>query len=259
MTAPSAPRRGVSIDERTAIGLVIGGIGPILVAGVLVGIRDEIDSANVALLLVLVVLAAGVVGGRFPGAVGAVVGALSFDFFHTVPYGSLSIASRDDVETTLLLLVVGLVAGQIAVRARRSRSLATARRSEIEQLHHVAEMVAKGASLADVERVVCVELSLLLTLRDCRYEAEPSIRVLPRLERNGAITAARYRHLGEEGFSLPVDGVEIPVLVGGRERGRLVLMPEPDVGVSLDRRLVAVAIADQLGAALSSRPVAEGQ
>jgi hypothetical protein len=36
-------------------------------------------------------------------------------------------------------------------------------------------------------------------------------------------------------------------------------MPEPDVGVSLDRRLVAVAIADQLGAALSSRPVAEGQ
>jgi K+-sensing histidine kinase KdpD len=259
VNAPSRPPRRSSIDERTAVGLVIGGIGPILVAGVLVGIRDEIDSANVALLLVLVVLAAGVVGGRLPGAVGAVVGALSFDFFHTQPYGSLSIASRDDVETTLLLLVVGLVAGQIAVRARRSRSLATARRSEIQQLHHVAELVVGGASAADVERAVCDELTQLLTLRDCWYEAEPSTRTLPRLERNGAIAATKYRHLGEEGFALPVDGVEIPIFVNGREQGRLLLVPEPDVGVSLDRRLVAIAIADQLGAALSSRPVQEGK
>jgi K+-sensing histidine kinase KdpD len=259
VTAPSAPQRGVSIDERTAIGLVIGGIGPIVVAGVLVGIRGEIDSANVALLLVVVVLAAGVVGGRFPGAVAAVVAALSFDFFHTKPYGSLTIASWDDVETTLLLLVVGLVAGQIAVRARRSRTVAGQRRSEIQQLHHVAELVVGGASAADVERAVCDELTQLLTLRDCWYEAEPATRVMPRLQRNGAIAAARYRHLGDEGFALPVDGIEIPVLVGGRERGRLVLVPEPDVGVSLDRRLVAIAIADQLGAALSSRPVQEGK
>lgn len=257
MTAPSEPRRGLSIDERTAVGLVIGGIGPIVVAGVLVGVRGEIDSANIALLLVLVVLAAGVVGGRFPGAVGAVVAALSFDFFHTKPYGSLTIASRDDVETTLLLLVVGLVAGQIAVRARRSRSLATERGGEIQQLHHVAEMVAGGTSPAEVELVVCDELRALLGLRECWYESEPSARVLPRMERNGAIAAHRYRHVGPEGFALPVDGVEIPVLVGGREHGRLVLVPEPDVGASLDRRLVAIAIADQLGAALSSRRLQE--
>jgi Domain of unknown function (DUF4118) len=252
---PTGPRATPWIEERTAIGLFIGGIGPIVLAGGLVGIRGEIDSANVALLLVLVVLAAGVVGGRFPGAVGAIVGALSFDFFHTKPYGSLTIASRDDVETTALLLVVGLVAGQIAVRAQRNRSLATERRSEIHQLHRVAELVARGAPRADVEQAVCQELRQLLALRDCWYEAEPSVQVLPRLERNGGITADKYRHTGREGFALPPDGVELPVFGGGRSQGRLVLEPDPEAGVSLDRRLVAVAIADQLGAALSSRPV----
>jgi K+-sensing histidine kinase KdpD len=252
---PTGPRPTPWIQERTAIGLVVGGIGPIVLAGALVGVRGEIDSANVALLLVLVVLAAGVVGGRVPGAVGAIVGALSFDFFHTKPYESLTIASRDDVETTILLLVVGLVAGQIAVRARRNRSLATERRSEIHQLHRVAELVARGASRTEVEQAVCEELRQLLALRDCWYEPEPSARVFPRLERNGAIAADKYRHTGHEGFALPADGVELPVFGGGRSEGRLILQPDGEVGVSLDRRLVAVAIADQLGAALSSRPV----
>ena len=40
--------------------------------------------------------------------------ALSFNFFHTVPYLTLEIDSADDVETTLLLLAVGLAVGQLA-------------------------------------------------------------------------------------------------------------------------------------------------
>jgi K+-sensing histidine kinase KdpD len=250
---PSAPR----ISEREAVGIAIGGLGPVAVAGALVGVRDEINNANAALVLVLVVLAAGVVGGRLAGAVGAVVATLSFDFFHTQPYGSLTIASRDDVETTILLLVVGLVAGQIAVRARRSRSLADQRRSEIHQLHRVAELVARGAPATDVEQAVCTELQSLLSLRDCHYEAHPSMLVLPRLERNGAIEAHQYRHTGDDGFTLPAEGVELPVMAGGRAHGRLVLGPDPDEGVSLERRLVAVAIADQLGAALAGTPTPE--
>ena len=84
-------------------------------------------NANVALVLVLVVVLAAVGGGRTAGAVAAVSAALSFNFFHTVPYLTLEIDSADDVETTLLLLAVGLAVGQLAsyrrhpVRARRKR------------------------------------------------------------------------------------------------------------------------------------------
>jgi hypothetical protein len=46
-------------------------------------------------------------------------------------------------------------------------------------------------------------------------------------------------------------GVRLPVLGGGRQIGSLVLDPDPSIGVSLEERLVAVALADQLGAALA--------
>jgi hypothetical protein len=59
-----------------------------------------------------------------------------------------------------------------------------------------------------------------------------------------------HRLVGGE-FALPTEGVELVVVGGGRQLGRFVLTPRPDVGVSLDRRVVAVALADQLGAALS--------
>jgi hypothetical protein len=34
--------------------------------------------------------------------------------------------------------------------------------------------------------------------------------------------------------------------------GRLVLEPEPDVGVSIEERVVAIALSDQLGAVLAA-------
>ena len=89
------------------MGMAIGAIGPIVVAGALVGVRDSVANADVALLLVLVVVLAAVTGGWQAGAVGRSSAALSFDFFHTKPYLSLTIDSRDDVETAPLLLLVG--------------------------------------------------------------------------------------------------------------------------------------------------------
>ena len=103
--------------------VAIGGAAPIGVAAALVSLRDHMLNANVALVLVLVVVLAAVGGGRSAGAVAAVSAALSFNFFHTMPYLTLEINSRDDVETTLLLLAVGLAVGQLAsYRRHPSRS-----------------------------------------------------------------------------------------------------------------------------------------
>jgi hypothetical protein len=47
--------------------------------------------------------------------------------------------------------------------------------------------------------------------------------------------------------------VILPVIGNGRTLGHLVMEPEHDVGVSLESRVVAVALADQLGAVLATR------
>ena len=51
---------------------------------------------------------------------------------------------------------------------------------------------------------------------------------------------------------MPTGGVEVPVMGRGRELGRLVLYALEATRASLEKRLVAVAIADELGLTLAS-------
>ena len=113
--------RGDGVESRTLIGLAVGGLGSIAVALALVPFRDQIDNANLALILVLVVVLAAILGGRLAGAVAAVVATMAFDFFLTKPFVSMRIDSSDDIETVLVLLAVGLIVGEVAARGRASR------------------------------------------------------------------------------------------------------------------------------------------
>ena len=112
----------------------------------MVGLRDEVDNTNVALLLVLVVVGTAAFGGRGPAALSAVISAVSFEFFFTRPYYSLRIDSSNDVETFVFLLAIGLAVGQVAVYAQRSRRQARRGRDELASMRRVAERVAAGAS-----------------------------------------------------------------------------------------------------------------
>jgi K+-sensing histidine kinase KdpD len=233
-------------------GVVVGGLGPIAVAGALVPLRDHMASTNVALVLVVVVVIAASVGGWAAGAAAAVMSALSFDFFHTQPYLSLSISTGDDVETTLLLLVVGVLVGVLASWGRRQHAAVTTKRDDIERIHRIAEQVAAGADSRDVIAVATAELTSMLELQECRYEAKPYGTAMVRLDRNGAFDPRpRELHYVHGGFELPAAGVSVAVLSRGQEVGRLVLVPNRGVGVTVERRLATVLVADQVGAALA--------
>jgi hypothetical protein len=238
-------------DMELAVGLAIAGFAPLLVAGVLVGFRDDIASANVVLVFVLVVVFGAAAGTRGTGALSAIVAAMAYDFFFTRPYQSLKIEDGDDILTTLLLLAIGLVVAEIVAYTRRHRARADTRSDEIEVLRRTAASVASGASTAEVVETVRHELVGLLSLVECRYEPSPTPASLPRIERTGAVEGTHRRWLGGE-FTLPTNGAEIPVAARGRTFGRLVLVPDPAIGVSIEKRIVAVALVDQLGAALAA-------
>jgi hypothetical protein len=236
------------------VGTVVGVIAPVFVAGLLVAVRDSVQNANIALVLVVFVVLAAAIGGRRAGICAAVVAALSFDFFHTTPYLRLSIDTADDMETTLLLLAVALPVAHIAAGGRLAKATADASHSDIWRIHRVAETAARGQETSDVILAAQEELTGLLHLRSCRFEAQPCPPGLPRLERSGYV-GTRVFQLREDGFELPLEGVELPVYGRGQLLGRFVLEPTPGVGVPLERRVVAVALADQVGAVLVPRPV----
>jgi hypothetical protein len=244
-------------DNLGAAGLGVAAIGPIIVASLLVLVRDHLARSNAALVFVIVVVLAAALGGRWAGIVAALVSAISYDFFLTRPYGSLKIDDLEDIVATGLLLVVGLIVGELVVWAHRGHRESARGSDEVMRLHRVAELVAAGSSAERVVESVCNEMSELLSLRDCRFERAPFIGPLPRLERNGSIDTPRRRFARGE-FTLPAEGVEIPVLGRGRELGRLVLEPDPDIGVSLEERVVTIALSDQLGAALVTEFDAQG-
>jgi hypothetical protein len=245
-------RRTPLPDEMSrALGLVIATFGTLLVAGILVPFRDDLASANVVLVYVLVVVFGAAVGTRWSGALTAVVAAMSYDFFFTKPYQSLKIDNANDVETTVLLLAIGLIVAELVAYTRRHRAHSAARGDEIQMLRRTAELVASGASPSAVLETVRTELTELLSLIECRYETAPFVSTLPRIERTGAVDGAHRRWIGGD-YTLPGLGAEIPVAARGRTFGRFVLIPDLSVGVSIEERIVAVALVDQLGAALAA-------
>jgi K+-sensing histidine kinase KdpD len=236
--------------EYLSAGVILAGLGPILLAACLVPVRDVIDNTDVALGLVLVILAAALTGGRTAGAAAAISSVLAFDFFHTQPYLSLSIASTEDLVTTALLLPIGLLVGTVAARARRARRAAMTSQDQLHRVHRLAELTAAGEESTLVLEQAQRELIELLGLTDARFEAPPySDADLPVVERTGAVITDHHRYT-LDGFELPAGGVVLPVLARGRPVGRFVLVPRAGTGVSLERRIVAVALADQAGAAL---------
>ncbi len=237
-------------DARLPAGAAVGALVVFVVAAVLVPFRDHLPNADMALALVVPVLLAAVVGGRLSGALTAVVSALTFDFVFTVPYLSLRIASKDDVATFVAFLVVALIAAEVGIQSRRGGAAARESRSELDRLVRVAELSAQGADVDDVVSSTRAELIGLFGLDECVYQAERSGPELPRLGNRGALEGTTLVSWGD--FLLPTGGVEIAVRGRGRELGRLVLYAADATRASLEKRLVAIAIADELGLTLAA-------
>lgn len=260
----SAHRRRSDGDEQASIALA--GLAPILVAALLVPVRGVVGVADLALVLMAVVVLGALAGGRAAGAVAALTATLSLDFFLTRPYLTLRMTSRDDIETAAILLVAGMAVGQFAARFRAARQAAERGRSGLAGVHRLAGLAVSGADAGAVIEAGRRELAALIDLRECRFErlsaadesgTEPlPATALARLGRDGTIERppapiSVIRH-GREGEEIPADGLAIAVLSAGVPVGRFVLVPQPGEGLDPERGRAAVALADQVGLALAA-------
>ncbi|MGO9876007.1 MAG: DUF4118 domain-containing protein [Acidimicrobiia bacterium] len=244
---PRAPEDGSKL-----VGLAVGVLGALALSLAMIPLRPHLHNDNMALALVLPVLIAGVLGGRWPGAISAVAAALCFDFFFTQPYQSLRIASGNDIASIVVLLIVAFISAEVGIRARRGGHSARESRTDLDRLYRVIELAARGGDIEDVVSSARAELIGLFGLVDCAFETTESESALPRLGIRGAIEGTQLVSTHTE-FVLPPGGVELPVVGRGRAFGRLVLFASESVRTSLQKRLVAVAIADELGITLATK------
>jgi len=232
--------------------VVAGLVLPAAISAVLIPFRTSFPNTDAALVLVVVIVAVAAGGHRPAGLVAAVSTAVWFDFFLTKPYERLTITQRADIETTVLLLVVGIAVTEIAARNRGHRTAAHEEAGFVAGIHAAAAAVATGEEAEFVVMQVAAQLSELLFLRDCRFDSAASDHHNACLMQNGDVILAGMRWAVDQ-MGLPGREVELPVVYHGLFYGRFVMVPTPGKPVSLERRVVASALADQAGAALAAR------
>ncbi|ACZ83473.1 DUF4118 domain-containing protein [Streptosporangium roseum] len=237
--------------DRDRIAIVAAVVVPLVVSAILVPFRESFSNTNVALVLVVTVVAVAANGHRLAGALAAVSAAVWFDFFFTRPYQRFTITKSADVQTAVLLLVVGLAVSQLAARARRLHLVAITDAGYLARLHDTAELAQSTKSPDTVVDHVAAQLTDLLGLRGCRFEYGSLIGHPPRLEQDGTVIWDR-RRWDVERLGLPDREVELRTFGNGHFYGRFMLDPTPGTIPSLQARLVAVTLADQVGAALDT-------
>jgi hypothetical protein len=238
---------------RDLLALIAGVLVPFAVAAALIPLRTtSLGGTNSALILVVVVVAVAANGHRLAGAIAALSAAVWFDFFLTAPYEHFSITRSTDIATAGLLLIVGLAVSQLAARARRLQVVAITDANYLAQIHHTTQLVQSGAPANSVVEDVRAQLVDLLHLRGCRFQYGTLTGHPPRLEHDGNLAGA-LGHWDVDQRGLPDEDVELRAAAGGRFYGRFMLQPTPDSVPSLQARLVAVTLADQVGAAFDRR------
>ena len=189
-------RQHVVVRNRGVLAVAVAASLPVATVVSVIPVRSHIENTNVALGLVVVVLLVSVVGGRWEGIVASVSSALSFDVFLTRPYNSFRITASDDLQTTVLLAIIGVIAGELVERVRRSGARAAA-----------SESALKAAAR---------ELTRLLDLKSCRYVSGAIPKSMPELRHNFIRVPA---NLDRSAGGL----VGLPMRVHGKLQGHFVM------------------------------------
>ena len=227
--------------------------GPLAASGVLLPFRASWSNTNAALLLVVVVVAVAAAGNRTAGALAAVGAAVWFDFFFTLPYYRLTIRSGDDVTTAVLLLVTGLTVSQLAAWAGRLKVTAVTGEGYLETMHGTAALAQASRSPEAGAEYVGDLLAGLLDLQDWRFEYGSLRSHPPRLESDGSIVDGQ-RTWDIDKAAVPAE-LELRVFGNGQYYGRFLMRPRPGARPAAQARLVAVALAEQVGHAYSAARV----
>ena len=153
--------------------LVVGlaALLPLAACAVLSLFRDSIANTNAALGLVLLIVAAASTGIRSAGLLAALSSAAWFDFFLTEPYNRFAITDRADIETAVLLMLVGAAVSEVALWGRRQQARASLEQGYLDGVLRTAAAVGAGRSSTEsLIDHVCGQIVELLHIDRCRFD-----------------------------------------------------------------------------------------
>jgi hypothetical protein len=237
-------------ERRVVVAGVLALLVPFALALALVPFRGSFANTAAALTFVAVITAIAIMGSRVSGVLAIASSAIWFDFYLTKPYDLLTISHRPDLETTICIVVVGLCLNELAAANRRSFRRARQESDYVRTMHEMVVLVSGDSSLEQITEFGMQCLREVLVLRDCTFESVPSGLPYARVVSNGTVVHVGLQWPTKE-LGIPGPQAEILAQWRGENFGRFVLTPTPGQPVSLDRRVVAVALANLVAGAFA--------
>ncbi len=233
---------------------------PLAIGLVLVPVREQVSSANLALFMLAGAVAVAAASNRVAISVlCAAATALAYDVFLVRPYYSVTIAAPDEVITAVLVLVVVAIVGFVSQLFRHQRTLVEQREENLGVLYQLVDQVASGAGEQSLIRTSERELAELLHADGCRFDDDLNV-----IGEDTDILDAFIDQIGDvriegelwdtEHRGLPDRQFRIPVTSGGLRFGCFLVSPRAGERAARWELIVALMIADLVGSALARWP-----
>lgn len=123
-----------------------------------------LDVSNVALVLLVAVLASAVTFGLWPSLFAGLICALAYNFFFLPPFYSFTISDPDNVVTLLVFVLVAAIASNLTARVRTQAIVARQRAATTEDLYRFSRKLAGIATLDDLLWATAYQVAHMLRL-----------------------------------------------------------------------------------------------
>lgn len=143
------------------------------IAMILVPVREFLGAPNVALMLLIAVVCAALIGGRPAGVLAAVAATASFNFFHVEPYLTLRVHDDRDVLSMLVLFAAALLFGEISTRLRAREEESRQVANQLTGLSHLVGQLAGGMAADDFAMSATWVTRGVQRLADCTTTDDP--------------------------------------------------------------------------------------
>jgi len=159
--AKIAPPQRPALEPRAFLGSFV-----FSAAGLGVGLllRQALAVSNVALVLLVAVLACAVTFGLWPSLFACLICALAYNFFFLPPLYTFTIAEPENVVTLLVFVLVAGIASNLTARVRMQAIVARQRAATTEDLYRFSRKLTGIATLDDLLWATAYQVAHMLHL-----------------------------------------------------------------------------------------------
>jgi two-component system sensor histidine kinase KdpD len=140
--------------RRTLVGSIVGVALSFGLGAAMLPLRSHLSIATAALVLVIPVVAAVIIGGFRAGAVSVVAGFLVYDYGFVPPYNRLRVASTQDWVALAVYAVVMLLVSRVVASLESARTEAHRRTADAQRVFELSELLVADRSVEDLLRTI---------------------------------------------------------------------------------------------------------